>query len=70
MDEKTDFLGNNLNVGDKVVFMQIKYRGLMIGNIVSMTDKKAKIKHKETNTLRTESIQFYNQMIKLNITKI
>ena len=62
---KTDYLGNELNIGDTVVFMQIGYRGLMKGEIISMSDKKAKIKHPPTNTCRTESIQFYNQMIKI-----
>lgn len=62
--DKKDYLGNILNVGDKVVFMQIGYRGLMTGIIVKMSDKKATISHARTNTCKTVSIQFYDQMIK------
>lgn len=62
---KVDYLGEKLFLGDTVVFMQIGYRGLMTGRIFSMSDKKAKIRHEKTNTCRTESVQFYNQMIKL-----
>ena len=65
MGIKTDYLGNELNIGDEVVFMQIGYRGLMTGKIVSMAEKKARIKHQRTNTYRTESIQFYTQMVKI-----
>lgn len=63
--EAKDYLGNILNVGDTVVFMQIGYRGLMKGKIVSISNHKAKITHEKTNTCRTESIQFHNQMIKV-----
>ncbi len=62
---KKDYIGNTLKIGDTVVFMQIGYRGLMKGKIISMSDQKAKITHAATNTCRIESIQFYNQMIKL-----
>ena len=62
---KKDYVGNVLNIGDTVVFMQIGYRGLMKGEIVYMSAKKAKLTHEPTNTCRTESIQFYEQMIKL-----
>ena len=63
---KKDFLGNLLNIGDTVVFMQIGYRGLMKGEITSMTNKKARLNHGPTNTCRRESVQFYDQMIKVN----
>ncbi len=62
---KTDYLGKELNIGDTVVFMQIGYRGLMKGIIISMSAKKAKLIHPPTNTYKKESIQFYNQMIKI-----
>jgi hypothetical protein len=62
---KKDFLGNELNIGDKVVFMQIGYRGLMEGVITKLSEKKATISHDKTNTCRTESIQFYSQIIKI-----
>ena len=64
MSEKIDYVGNVLNIGDTVVFMQIRYRGLMKGVIKTMSNKKATISHEKTNTCKTESIQFYSQMIK------
>ena len=65
MDKKVDYVGKELKIGDSVIFMQIGYRGLMKGIIKSMSNKKATISHEKTNTCRTESIQFYNQMIKM-----
>ena len=64
-DKKCDFLGNELNVGDEVVFMQLKYRNLMKGTIKHMSPKTALIEHKMTNTCSTESKQFYKQMVKI-----
>ena len=58
-----DFLGKEINIGDTVVFMQLKYRNLMKGVIASLSNKKAKILHEKTNTCSTESIQFHDQMI-------
>ena len=66
MMNKKDYLGNILNIGDMVVFMQIGYRGLMKGKIISMSDQKATLIHEKTNTCSTQSIQFYNQMVKCN----
>ena len=60
-----DFLGKPLKIGDEVVFMQIKYRSLVKGMIVAMSDKKATLYHMEDNLGRVKSIQFYNQMVKI-----
>lgn len=62
---KKDFLGNDLFVGDEVVFMQIRYRGLMKGRIKSLSNKKAIIEHEKTNVGSQESIQFHDQIIKI-----
>lgn len=35
--EATDFLGNTLAVGDKVVYMSLNYRDLRIGWIMKIT---------------------------------
>ena len=59
-----DFLGNELNIGDSVVFMQIRYRGLMRGTIKSLSAKKAIIAHSKTNLGTTESMQFHDQLIR------
>ena len=64
---KTDYLGNEIKIGDIVVFMQIGYRGLMKGKITAMTDKKATIIHEKTNTCKTKSLQFHKQMIKIKL---
>lgn len=61
---KKDYLGNEIKIGDKVVFMQIGYRGLMVGTIVSMSNQKAKITHEKTNVGKTETLQFFHQLIK------
>lgn len=61
-----DYIGQNLALGDCVVFMQISYRGLMTGNIVHLSPKKLKIKHKATNTCSKESIQFHDQVVKIS----
>ncbi len=63
---KLDFLGKELNVGDHVVFMQKNYRNFLKGEIISMSEKKATIKHDKTNTCSTETIQFFGQLIKIN----
>jgi len=52
---KRDYLGNELNVGDWVVFMQVGYRGLMKGTIAKMNDKKATIDHDPTNTFKNKN---------------
>lgn len=60
-----DYLGNDLFVGDEVVFMQIRYRGLMKGVIKALSPQKATITHNKTNLGSTESIQFHDQIIKV-----
>jgi hypothetical protein len=65
MESKKDFLGQELSIGDEVVFMQIKYRSFLTGWVVSMSEKKAKISHEKTNIGSTVSLQFYDQLIKI-----
>ena len=60
---KFDYLGNEVRVGDKVVFMQIGYRSFLVGRIVSLSEKTAVIRHPEAQC-RKVSRQFYGQMIK------
>lgn len=57
-----DFLGNELNVGDTVAFMQIGYRQLKRGEIVKLNEKKATIKPERGND---NTYQFYSQIIKI-----
>lgn len=60
-----DFLGQELHVGDSVVFVQLGYRNLWFGTISKLTEKTALISHKETNTCSTETKQFHNQLIRV-----
>ena len=60
-----DYLGKKLREGDLVVFMQVKYRGLMKGVIKKLTPQKAIIEHEKTNLCSTESIQYHHQMIRI-----
>ena len=59
-----DYLGNDLYVGDEVVFMQIDYRDFMVGTLMSGGAQKGTIIHEKTNRGRTTSVQYYSQMIK------
>jgi len=58
-----DFLGNDIHVGDKVAFMQLKYRNLITGTVVKITPKTLLIEHPKTNVCSTESKQFHDQVI-------
>lgn len=61
-----DLLGNEILIGDKVLFMQIKYRSFMEGIIKTMAAKSALITHDKTNTCKNESRQDYSQIISLS----
>ena len=63
-----DYLGNELLVGDEVVFMQLQlhYRGLMRGVISKVSSNKVTISHDKTNTCSGSSTQFHGQVIKIN----
>ena len=63
---KRDFSGKPLNIGDEVAFMQVGYRNLMRGTIVSMSEKKALIKHEKTNWSQTETRQLFEQIVKIS----
>ena len=62
---KTDFLGNELNIGDEVVFMQLSYRSLMRGKITRISDTKVKIEHERLGNGRTECMQLQKQVVKV-----
>jgi hypothetical protein len=63
MFEAKDFLGNELKLGDEVVFMQKSYRTLMRGTIIKMSPKTCMIGHKKTNLCTTETRQTYDQLV-------
>ena len=58
-----DFLGNEINVEDEVVFIQKSYRELKIGKIISITEKTLLIEHEKFNRGGTTTKQFHNQVI-------
>lgn len=60
-----DFLGNELNVGDEVAFMQGNYRNLMKGVIFSMGTVKITISYETDYGHTSKAIQFPNQVIKI-----
>jgi phage gp45-like len=62
-----DFLGNDLKIGDDVVFVQLGYRNLLKGKIAKITEKTILIHHDKTNTCSTKTKQFPEQVIKINL---
>lgn len=60
-----DFLGNTLDIGDNVVFVQLNYRNFYKGVIEKITDKTLLIKHEEDNLGRKFTKQAHNQVIKI-----
>ncbi|AFC21219.1 hypothetical protein GAP31_039 [Cronobacter phage vB_CsaM_GAP31] len=42
---KTDFLGNELAIGDKVAFTEGGYKNMLLGEVVGFTRTTIKIKH-------------------------
>lgn len=41
-----DYLGNEIAVGDYVIFMYPNYRMLSLGKIIKLTDKRVRLTHK------------------------
>ncbi len=61
-----DFLGQDLEVGDEVVFIQLRYRNLLKGTIIKMTPKTILIAHERTNVGSTQTKQFPEQVVRIN----
>lgn len=61
--EALDFLGQLIQVGSKVVFVQLGYRNLLTGVVIKITPKTLLIKHPKTNIGSTESRQCHDQVI-------
>ena len=58
-----DYLGNEIKLNDTVVFMQLKYRNLLKGKVIKITNKMVVIEHEKTNTCSTQSKQYQGQVI-------
>lgn len=61
-----DFIGNDLQIGDEVVFVQLSYRNLLRGKIKNITEKTILISHEKTNDCRTETKQTPLQVVKIS----
>lgn len=61
----TDYLGNEFEVGDKVVFYELGYRNFHTGKIAKITPKTVVIEHEPTTFGKTKTRQFHHQIIKL-----
>ena len=61
-----DFLGNDLNIGDEVVFMDLSYLNLRRARIIAFTPEQIQIEYKDfySVSLKT-SIQFPDQIVKV-----
>ena len=66
----TDFLGNKIEVGDKVILETPKYRDFAVGTVVSKAPKSCQV---EQQSFCTKSnvivLQYYEQLIKYPIIK-
>ena len=60
-----DFLGNELNIDDQVVFVQLGYRNLLKGVIKRITPKMVIIEHGRTNVGGRETKQYHEQVVKI-----
>ena len=60
-----DYFGNNLHIGDRVVFMQVGYRDFIRGTLISGGKVKGTIEPEDKDRYRARYIQFYKQMIKV-----
>lgn len=60
-----DYLGNELGLGDEVVFVQRGYRNFWRGIITKMTPKTILITHARANIGGTETKQTPEQVIKV-----
>ena len=59
-----DFLGKELEVGDRVVFMQINYRNLLVGCVEKITPKKVRLQFQERGRPKT-CLQDPEQVVKI-----
>lgn len=61
-----DFVGEELVIGDAVVFMEIAYRNLLLGVVERVTDRKVRIAY-QVRGVEDMCMQFHNQVVKVDI---
>lgn len=59
-----DYLGNELQVGDEVIFPYPNYRGLVTGKILKITPQKVKMEYVHQNYSRTYTIEGNSVILK------
>lgn len=64
MEIKYDFLGQEVNVGDSVIFIEVNYGNFMKGKVKTLSPQLAII-DTSSNGSRQETRQRYNQIINL-----
>ena len=71
----TDFLGNKIEIGDKVILETPKYRDFVIGTVITKAPKSCQVEyindwnyHRDTDVIEVVR-QCYSQIIKYPITK-
>ena len=61
----TDFLGNKIEIGDKVILETPKYRDFAIGTVISKAPKSCQIEYQSFCTKSNVTVrQYYEQLIK------
>ena len=66
----TDFLGNKINIGDKVILETPKYRDFAIGTVISKAPKSCQVEYQSFCTKSNVTVrQYYEQLIKYPIIK-
>ena len=63
-----DFFKNPINIGNTVAFMQTKYRNLMVGTVVGITEKTVLIEHEKlaNKNVKSKTRQDHGQVIVKN----
>ena len=62
--EKKDYNGNELNIGDVVIFIRPNYREFVTGVAVAFTPKCVRVKYRNQRGDYVEILQFDYQLIK------
>lgn len=60
-----DYMKNELQVGDEVIFMNINYRDFNKGIIKKISPKKVTIRYIKFDNYETTTMQYHDQVIKI-----
>ena len=65
----TDFLDNKIEIGDKVIIEEPKYRNFIIGTVVTKAPKSCQIEYVDFVGDKKVARQYYGQIIKYPLVK-